>query len=104
MAENSDLYDVLAYIAFNLAPVTRAKRVDASKARIFQDHDYREQDFLHFVLGHYVAQGVSELDMDKLPQLIELKYHSMGDAVAELGPVGRIRAVFVGFQQHLYRN
>ena len=51
-----------------------------------------------------IAQVVTELDMDKLPQLIELKYHSMGDAVAELGPVGRIRAVFVGFQQHFYRD
>ena len=54
------------------------------------------------MLGHYVAQGVSELDPDKLPQLIELKYHSLGDAVAELGPVGRIREVFVEFQCYLY--
>lgn len=101
-AENSDLYDVLAYIAFNMAPVTRAERVEAHQARILEDHDYREQDFLRFVLGHYVAQGVSELDTDKLPQLIALKYHSMGDAVAELGPVNRIREVFVGFQRYLY--
>ncbi len=39
-AENSDLYDVLAYIAFNLAPVTRAERVDTHMARILQGHDY----------------------------------------------------------------
>ncbi len=101
-AENSDLYDVLAYIAFNLAPVTRAERVDAHKERIFQGHDYRQQEFLRFVLDHYVTQGVSELDTAKLPQLIELKYHSLGDAVQELGPVSNIREVFVDFQQHLY--
>jgi type I restriction enzyme, R subunit len=100
-AENSDLYDVLAYIAFNMAPVTRAERVEAHQARILQGHDYRQQEFLRFVLGHYVAQGVGELDTDKLPQLIELKYHSMGDAW-RTGPVGRIREVFVGFQQYLY--
>ncbi|MFO8155670.1 MAG: type I restriction-modification enzyme R subunit C-terminal domain-containing protein, partial [Thiohalospira sp.] len=101
-AENSDLYDVLAYIAFNMAPVTRAERVDAHKARILHGHDYRQREFLSFVLDHYVARGVSELDMAKLPQLIELKYHSLGDAVQELGPAGRIREVFVDFQQYLY--
>jgi type I restriction enzyme, R subunit len=101
-AENSDLYDVLAYIAFNMAPVTRAERVEAHQARILHGHGYRQQDFLRFVLGHYVARGVGELDTVKLPQLITLKYHSLGDAVADLGPVNRIHEVFVGFQQYLY--
>ena len=32
-AEKSDLYDVLAYIAFNMAPVTRAERVDSHRDR-----------------------------------------------------------------------
>jgi type I restriction enzyme R subunit len=101
-AEKSDLYDVLAYIAFNMAPVTRAERVDSHRDAIFAGHDYKQQAFLRFVLDHYVARGVGELDIDKLPQLIELKYHSMGDAVRELGPAGNIREVFVGFQRHLY--
>lgn len=51
---------------------------------------------------HYVACGVGELDTAKLPQLIELKYHSMGDAVRELETAGKIREVFVGFQARLY--
>ena len=101
-AENSDLYDVLAYIAFHQAPVTRAERVDSRRAVILEGHDYRQCDFLRFVLDHYVARGVGELSTDKLPQLIELKYQSLGDAVNELGPAGQIREVFVGFQQHLY--
>jgi type I restriction enzyme R subunit len=101
-AENSDLYDVLAYIAFNQPPVTRAERVDSHREAIFHGHDYRQQDFLRFVLDHYVARGVGELSPDKLPHLIELKYHSLGDAVRELGPASDIREVFVEFQQHLY--
>ena len=32
-AEKSDLYDVLAYIAFALAPITREERVNTQKAR-----------------------------------------------------------------------
>jgi len=101
-AENSDLYDVLAYIAFNQPPVTRADRVDSRQKTIFLGRDYQQTEFLQFVLDHYVARGVGELDTDKLPQLIELKYHSLGDAIRELGPAGKIREVFIDFQRHLY--
>jgi type I restriction enzyme R subunit len=101
-AENSDLFDVLAYIAFALSPITREERVVANKGRIFSHYGYKEQEFLDFVLDHYIKQGVGELDKDKLPTLLELKYHGINDAVAELGPVAGIRGVFVGFQEHLY--
>jgi type I restriction enzyme, R subunit len=54
------------------------------------------------VLDQYIKEGVGELDSDKLPQLLELKYHDLHDAVAELGKVNDIRSIFIGFQQHLY--
>lgn len=38
----------------------------------------------------------------KLPGLIELEYHAVADAVAELGEVAGIREMFIGFQRHLY--
>jgi len=101
-AEKSDLFDVLAYIAFAFDPVTREDRVNSHKEHIFQHYGDKQQQFLSFVLSHYVAQGVSELDQDKLPVLLELKYHSLGDAVADLGSVSKIRDVFIGFQEHLY--
>ncbi len=101
-AEDSDLYDVLAYIAFALAPISRAERADLCKDAIFARYDDKQQEFLAFILEHYIQQGVEELDEGKLPQMIELKYHSISDAVAELGEVSAIREVFVGFQKHLY--
>lgn len=101
-AEKSDLFDVLAYIAYALVPITREERVSESKGRIFSHYDYRQQEFLEFVLEHYIKQGVGELDQDKLPHLLDLKYHAVGDAVAELGPVANIRDVFIGFQEYLY--
>ncbi len=101
-AENSDLYDVLAYIAYARPPITRAERVDSHRGQALRGYEFRQQEFLRFVLDHYIARGVTELDTDKLPQLIELKYHSVGDAVAELGPARDIREVFEGFQRHLY--
>ena len=103
-AEKSDLYDVLAYIAFALPPITREERVNTGRARIFAECAYKEQDFLHFVLDQYIGQGVGELDDEKLPYLIELKYHTVADAVAELGSVAAIRDMFIGFQKHLYER
>ncbi|MFC1490623.1 EcoAI/FtnUII family type I restriction enzme subunit R [Candidatus Latescibacterota bacterium] len=101
-AEKSDIFDVLAYIAFSLPTITREERVESHKEHIFNLYSGKQQEFLSFVLDHYVAQGVSELDQDKLPDLLELKYHSVADAVTELGSVGEIRDMFVSFQKYLY--
>ena len=68
-AEKSDLFDVLAYIAFTFAPVSRSERVKCRKDLIFGHYADKQQQFLPFVLDHYVDQGVGELDQDKLPDL-----------------------------------
>ena len=102
-AEESDLFDVLAYIAFAAAPLTRMARADHATANISAHFSSREQRFLDFVLGHYISQGVEELDPSKLTALLRLKYHdSIADAVADLGSVERIRDAFTGFQKFLY--
>ena len=102
-AEKSDVFDVLAYIAFALAPITRSERVETHKGEIFRRYDGSLQAFLDFVLAQYVSQGVEELDQEKLGHLLELKYHTVSDAADQLGGVPVIRDTFVGFQQYLYR-
>jgi type I restriction enzyme, R subunit len=37
-----------------------------------------------------------------LPHLLELKYHAISDAAANLGGVPKIRELFIEFQKHLY--
>ena len=101
-AEKSDLYDVLAYIAYASTPMSRRERVLAHKSLIFSQYIGKQQEFLDFVLEQYIKAGVGELDRAKLPQLLELKYHAVRDAVTELGSVANISEVFVGFQQYLY--
>ena len=101
-AEKSDLYDVLAYIAFARSPVTRQERSDASRPFIIAHYDAKLQAFLDFVLAQYVEEGVDELDQAKLPHLLQLKYRAVSDAAAALGGVANIRDAFVGFQRHLY--
>jgi len=101
-AEKSDLFDVLAYIAFALSPITREERVDQKRDGILNGYDDKLQAFLDFVLEQYVKEGVQELDQSKLPALLELKYNAVSEAAAELGDVATIRDTFVGFQKGLY--
>ena len=101
-AERSDLFDVLAYIAFALTPVTRRERVARRRDRILSDHDGKLRAFIDFVLAQYVKEGVGELDRAKLSPLLELKYGAVGEGAAQLGDADKIRAAFIGFQRHLY--
>ena len=101
-AEKSDLFDVLAYIAYSLPPITREDRVEARRFRILEPYDAKLQTFLNFVLAQYVQQGDEELNADKLGNLLVLKYHTVSDAAAELGSVATIRDAFNGFQRFLY--
>jgi type I restriction enzyme R subunit len=104
-AEKSDLFDVLAYVAFAMPPVTREARASAARNRLHDQFDYKQQQFIEFVLGQYVKQGVGELDQEKLSPLLKLRYRdAIQDAVTDLGPAEQIRGVFVGFQKYLYEG
>ena len=102
-AENSDLYDVLAYVAFQSKPIERSDR--AEKAKVYlNDYNSNQQVFLDFVLKQYVNSGVEELSEEKLTPLLILKYKAIPDAKQELGDIATIRNIFIGFQSHLYDN
>ena len=101
-AVKSDVFDVLAYIAFAMAPITRSERVETRKSNILGHYDPKLQAFVDFVLAQYISQGVGELDQEKLSDLLQLKYRSVPDAIDQLGDVPAIRDTFVGFQQYLY--
>ncbi len=104
-AENSDIYDVLAYIAYNAAVLTRIERAEHAKPNInqlFQDDKQRE--FIDFILSKYIADGVEELSPKKMRTLLELKYHTVSDAAVLFGSTAKIRDTFVNFQKYLYQQ
>jgi type I restriction enzyme R subunit len=104
-AEKSDLFDVLAHVAYALPTLTRQERAAKAKVEISTRFNSKQQVFLAFVLSHYVSVGVEELDQGKLTPLLRLKYHdSIADAVADLGKPDEIGRVFTGFQKYLYRQ
>jgi len=105
-AEDSDLFDLLAHVAYSKTPLTREVRAAQAKVYINSHFNSKQQAFLDFVLQHYVAEGVEELEQSKLNPLLRLKYHdSIADAVADLGgKPEEIKAVFAGFQKYLYEE
>ena len=102
--ENSDIYDVLTYIAYAARPLTREERVIKHKDLIFSKYTGKQGEFLDFILDQYIRSGVGELDREKLPKLIEIKYHTINEAISQLGDIQEISGLFMGFQAYLYRS
>ena len=102
-AENCDLFDVLAHVAYCLPTLSREERAARARVEISSHFNSKQQAFLDFVLAQYVKVGVYELDKDKLSPLLRLKYHNaIADAIADLGKPEEIGKVFADFQQYLY--
>jgi type I restriction enzyme R subunit len=102
-AEDSDLFDVLAHVAYALPPVPRELRAQQARLYIHSHFTNKQQLFIDFVLQHYVTTGVQELAQEKLAALLRLRYqNSIADAIADLGQPEEIGTLFAGFQRYLY--
>jgi len=101
-AENSDIFDVLEYISFAIKPISREERVAKAQLNIFKSLENNQKEFLEFVLSKYIEVGIEELDQDKLPDLLKIKYLAIIDAVELFGGVSKIRDTFINFQKHLF--
>ena len=101
-AQDSDLFDVLEYIAYAKPPTTRAARVETNRDNIYNLLNDKQREFVGYVLRNYVDVGVDELDVTKLSTVLTAKYGSINAAQEQLGSVQDIRSTFVDFQQYLY--
>jgi type I restriction enzyme R subunit len=103
-AEDSDLFDVLEYIAYAKAPVSRAARVETNKSNIYNFLNENQREFVSYVLRNYVEVGVDELDVSKLSNVLTARYGSIHAAQQQLGTVQDIQKTFIDFQYHLYQD
>ena len=101
-AKDSDVYDLLAYVAYARETHTRTERVANAKQNIVKEYTYKQVEFIDFILEKYIEEGVQELAPIKMRSLVELKYNTISDAAAEFGSPLAIRDTFVGFQKYLY--
>ncbi len=103
-AQDSDLFDVLEYIAYAKTPISRAARVETNKDNIYNFLNVAQRDFVEYVLRNYVEVGVDELDVSKLSTVLNAKYGSINAAQQKLGAVQDIQNTFIEFQKQLYEE
>ena len=104
-AKDSDVYDVLAYVAYESEIHTRAQRAASATPAIREAFaDQKQLEFIDFILEKYIEDGVSELAKSKMNSLVTLKYDNVHDAISVLGSTSVIKETFVGFQKYLYQS
>jgi hypothetical protein len=99
-AENSDLFDVLAYVAYAMPTMTREERADQAKVIISERFTSKQQAFLDFVLAHYVQVGVEELAQEKLTPLLRAEIRERAAGCGEGSRRGvRDQQAFLGLSE-----
>ena len=99
---DSDLFDVLAHVAYAKPIRTRANRVAARRVAITAGFDEKLAAFLDYVLAQYVRHDVDELEPARLSHLIQLKEGDMVAGARTLGGVPAVQAAFRQAQARLY--
>lgn len=102
-AADSDIFDVLTHIAYSRNMMSRAHRAEVGRRRIEGEYSEAVATFLDFVLGHYVENGVEELDRSKLPDYLRLRFGTLREGADALGGMDAVASTYSGFQRHLYR-
>ena len=103
--DNCDMLDVLEFLAYNTKPIDRKKRAQILREEEMNKMSSQQMDFVNFVLDLYVKHDFKELGNDKLGTLLEMKYHSLTDAVMNLGlKPEEMRSFYLGMQRQLYNS
>ena len=103
-AEDSDIYDILTHISFNLDIKTRSERVISVENSEFIEkyHTEKAKEFIEFILDRYKKDGVKELDEDKLSDLVKLSGIDRSELRKSFGDFN-IRDEYFGLQKEIYR-
>ncbi len=103
-AEDSDIYDVLAHLSFNLDIKSRSERVIAveNSSYIEKYHTEKAKEFIEFILDRYKKDGVKELDEKNLSVLVKLSGNDLKDLKSSFGNYN-IRDEYFGLQREIYR-
>lgn len=103
-APNSDVFDVLAYVRFTLAPLMRSERANSARQDGLPDFEGEMRSFLESVLAAYEIHGVDELALSKIGDFLKVKYGGTNSAKQVLGEIPKIKQAFMDIQTHLYAS
>ncbi len=97
-ADDSDVYDLLRFIAFDKEIIARKERVKNADLTFAQNLDEKSRDFVDFVLAQYEQKGFEDLD---LTGLLNLKFGNVS-IVDEMGGVDKVKQNFESIQEAIY--
>ena len=100
-AEQSDLLDVLEWVAYNTTPIERKERAERIKG-YEASLPSAQKEFVEYLMNAYIQSGVDELGKDKLKTLLALKFGSVTEGISALGGTPQARQTFKDFQKKLY--
>ena len=100
-AQDKDLFDALAFIAYDQAMQTRAQRAEYALAAL-DDYTEEQRDLFKLVLRNYETTGESELHGSKFSLLLDMQYGNFANAKKVLGDLAQARANFIALQKELY--
>jgi type I restriction enzyme R subunit len=103
-APKSDLFDVLAYILYTIAPKTRSERAEQARRGPVVSASGNLKELLEGVLGAYESAGESELGSKKLGQFFISRYGSITEGKDRLGGPAMIKQAFTRLQAGIYKG
>jgi type I restriction enzyme R subunit len=99
-AEDSDVYDLLRFIAFDKEIISRSERVANTDLDFKDGLDEKGKEFVDFVLAKYEKNGFEEFN--DLTELLNMKFGN-SSVVEEMGGVEKVRNNFNALQEAIYR-
>jgi len=100
-AEDSDVYDLLRFIAFDKEIISRGERVGVADMSFIGSENEQLSEFINFVLLQYEQNGFEAFN--DLAALIATKYGG-NSVVTEMGGVEKVRSSFDLLQEAVYRS
>ncbi|RTL01873.1 MAG: DEAD/DEAH box helicase [Proteobacteria bacterium] len=105
-AENSDIYDLLAHLSFNLEIKTRHQRAEsAGQSEFVRNHaNPIAQQLIRFILNRYESDGFTELADNKLSILVNLSgLGTVRDVAVNFGGIPQLQKEYFELQREIYR-
>nr|WP_223175450.1 type I restriction endonuclease subunit R [Sulfuricurvum kujiense] len=105
-AQDSDIYDVLAHLSFNMDIKSRNERVIAVENSDFVEkyHNEKAKQFIEFILDRYRKDGVKELDDDKLGKLVDLSgLGTIREVAVNFGGIPQMGHEYLELQKEIYK-
>ena len=104
-SEETDIFDVLEYFAYNKNPLPKSKRAELVRQNLYNKLTDKQQEFIEFLLDSYLEKGHEALTSQNMSQLLKIKYNSLQDGLLQIGtPSQELSILLNKVQNEIYEH